>query len=378
MQPEISTTINDLAVHAAGPPVRVEGGTARVLSDPPDNPLAYHLFSAYMLERVHDALPAAFGPSALQLRAEAGRYALALMAPDGDLAYAGRSDQESWVLAAAAALGARRAAEAGPDAAQWRTFADRALDRLWREHSLLGDGTIPIVPGLRFTWNASMLDAYAQMAQYNGLTVWLLADAAAHWPAADAPRAPLPADRPMLVDDLRGTGLVWGRVRDLWWAVSGRRSGAGARYDQGIVAVKPITRSGPVDVVAARPRSGHPSGAWTLKTPRGRARFIARTVSGRAARATLRGTWHLQSGRTWRPATWTITARVGQARRHNRPAAARAPRRGGVDDERRAEDLRPRRDRCPERARTPSASGLACPHVTAWHRRGRAILQVAD
>lgn len=376
VEQEIRTTVNDLAVHAAGRTARGVGAPARVLSDPPQNPLAYHLFSTYMLERVHSALPSVFGPAGLKLRAEAGRYALALMAPDGDLAYAGRSDQESWVLAAAAALGARRAAEGGPDAPRWRSFADRALERLWREHSVLADGTIPIVPGLRARWEDGMLDSYAQMAQYNGLTVWLLADAAAHWPAVDAPRAPLPADRNLLVDDLGGTGLVWGRHGDVWWAVSGRRTAPGPRYDQGVVAVKSLAHGKPLDLVAARPREGRPTGAWLLETPKGRARFVARKASGSGARATLAGDWRLKSGRTWRRASWTISSRKGgmvaatALRRHERLGAAVWAHPG---------------DRSPLTATgsastgrcRASASGTACPYVTRWSKPGRAALELA-
>ena len=177
VQQEISTTINDFAVHAAGPLVRVPAARRACSPILPRTRSPTTSSRPTCSSAVHGALPAAFGPAALRLRAQAGRFALAQMAPDGDLAYAGRSDEESWVLAAAAALGARRAEEAGPDAPRWRTFADRALARLWREHPLLADGTIPIVPGLHRRWEDGMLDPYAQMAQYNGLTLWLLDDA---------------------------------------------------------------------------------------------------------------------------------------------------------------------------------------------------------
>jgi hypothetical protein len=373
VQQEIRTTINRLAVDAAGPPVRVPGGTGRVLSDPPQNPLAYHIFSTYMLERVHGALPATFEPAALRLRAEAGRFAIAQMAPDGDLAYAGRSDEESWVLAAAAALGARRAAEGGPDAPRWRTFADRALARLWREHPLLRDGTIPIVPGLHSRWEAGMLDPYAQMAQYNGLTLWLLDDAAAHWPGADAPRAPLPADRELLVSDLGGTGLVWGRHGGMWWAVSGRRTAADPRYQQGVVAVKAITPTGTRDLLAARPRDGRPSSAWLLTARSREARFVARSVSGTSRRATLQGDWRLQSGRTLRRASWTISAGGGRlvattaVRRRERLTAAVWTRSGARALGRGGGAVRCRM----------SASDFACPSLTAWHGPRRAALAIA-
>ena len=119
-----------------------------MLSDPGSQPLAYHLFSTILLEQIFRADPSVFDPASLAVREQAGNFALSLMAPDGQLTHSGRSAEQSWVLAAAADLGALRAREGGPLASAWRAFAERAMTRLTSLHGTFADGTIPVVPGL--------------------------------------------------------------------------------------------------------------------------------------------------------------------------------------------------------------------------------------
>ena len=149
LRAEVARIVSELVPANAGPLVRTPYGPGRVLSDPGGQPNAYHVFSVLLLEHIFEADPGVFSAAALSVREEAGRYALALMAPDGQLTHSGRSMEQSWVLAAAADLGAMRAAHGGPDAAAWRAFADRALNRLVRVHGTFADGTTPVVPGLR-------------------------------------------------------------------------------------------------------------------------------------------------------------------------------------------------------------------------------------
>ena len=210
-----------------------------------------------------------------------------------------------------------------------------------------------------------MLDPYAQMAQYNGLTLWLLDDAAAHWPAASAPRAPLPADGELLVSDLGGTGLVWGRHGDVWWAVSGRRTAADPRYQQGVVAVKAIAAGGARDLLAARPRDGRPSSAWLLTARSRQARFVARSVSGTVAPSHAPG--RLASAERAHPAPRELDDQRARwaARGDDRRAAPRTAHGGGVDDVGRPRP-RPRRRRRPVphggvRFRVPARDRLARP-----------------
>jgi hypothetical protein len=380
---QVRWTVSRLMPRHAGPRLRAKGpvaaldGRARPLSDPPWQPNAYHLFSTLLLERVHRAWPGAFGPAARRVRAEAGRYALALMAPDGQLTHVGRSAEQSWVLAAAADLGALRAAAGGADAPRWRAFAERALDRLVREHPLLPDGTIPVVPGLLSAWDPSVMDGYASMTQYNGLTLFLLQDAIDAWPRRGR-AGRLPADAVgALTADVRphGSGLAWGRGRGLWWALSGRRTQHDGRYQQGIVSVKVHGAAGWRELLATRPQRDAIGSGWLLRTPRGRARLTLDRVAGNGRHARLSGWWRLR-GRAYRRARWEVRASGGTLRIATEPlrrgevvtaavwtrpgAAVRAP--GGT---------------VAALACTVSASGSACPQALRFEGRARPRVEIA-
>lgn len=371
LRAEVTRIVSTLMPAGAGPLTRTPYGPGRVLSDPPQQPNAYHIFSVMLLERIYRTDPAVFNEAALNVREQAGRYALALMAPDGQLTHQGRSMQQSWVLAAAADLGALRAGAGGPHASAWRTFAERAMTRLARVHGTFADGTIPVVPGLRRTQNTSITDGYSSMSQYNGLTVFLLEHAAAHWPE-HVSAGSLPADRDHLVDDLAGSGLIWGRAGNIWWAVQGRKTRADTRYDQGVAAVKVRVAGEWRDRLASTPRITTPAPGWRLRTPRGIAHLQLTHAAGTGARAVLTGRWVLASG-TYRPARWEVRVdgralhvtaeplRRGEsltAAVWVRPAAAR----GAVASSGRAAST----ERC-----VTSASGGACARTLSWDRPGR-------
>ena len=300
---EVERIVSTLAVRYAAPHAASDSlRPLRASSDRVQFPNAYHIFSVYLLELIHAADPSVFSPAALRLRERAGRYALALMAPDGQLTHAGRSLEQSWVLAAAAAYGARRAAQGGPLAGAFRALADRSAARLLQVHGRLADGTIPIVPGLRTRFDPAITDVYASMTQYNGLTLMLLEDAATNWPDAVAPTA-LPADGSYRVADLAGSGLIWGRAGDVWWVFSGRGSRRDPRNELGLVAMKVRREGGWHDVLAARGVAGGPRSRWLLKTRRGRARLRITRATGTGRRVRMTGSWRLLRGnRFHRPA----------------------------------------------------------------------------
>lgn len=371
LRAEVARIVNELAPANGGPLIRTPYGPGKALSDPPDQPLAYHLLSAVLLERIRAADPSVFGPEAAQLRERVGNYALTLMAPDGDLTLAGRSNQQSWVLAAAADLGALRASEGGPQAGAWRAFAERALDRLVRVHGTFADGTLPVVPGLRLQGDPAITDAYSSLSQYNGLTLFLLNHAAEHWPEA-VPAGALPGDGDLLASDLApgGPSLVWGRAGGVWWAIQGRQTGEDSRTTQGVVALKTRTRSGRWrDRLATRPIRVRPKTNWVLHTRRGDAHLALTRASGRGAHAVLKGRWVLSGGRTYRSARWDVRAARGHLTVVTEPlrkgerlqAGLWAP--GGVT----ARSSR-------AGACTVSASGRACARRLQWRGGKRARL----
>jgi hypothetical protein len=353
------------------------GGAARELSDPGAEPPAYELFSTFMLELVGELDPQAITPAVARLRRQADRYALDMMAPDGQLSLSGRSLDQSWVQAAAAALGARRALLEPSDAAVWRAYADRAASYLLSAYPLRADGLLPIVPGLSVEWNPSIMDGYAALNQYEGLTLWLLSDALAKWPQVEATRAPLPADsRELAADDLGSSGLVWGRSGSVWWELSGRSTSSDPRSAQGLVAVK-VKRAGAWrDLLALRPRQHGPSSVWTLVTARGRTVTPTFTqVRGDGRRVVLSGGYRQRGGHLLGRTTWTLaTTATGVRLSMSMPAKSVLhttvwlPNAGSRLS---APGASFSRGEC-----VVSASGRACPTTIYWHDRRAAVLEV--
>ncbi len=307
---EIEADLN-LAISYAGAPLRAIpalDGPARELSDPGAEPPAYELFSTFMLQLIGESDPSAISSSVARLSAEADRYALAMIAPDGQLSLAGRSLDESWVQAAAAALGVRRATHEPANSAVWIAFAERASSYLLSAYPLQSNGLLPIVPGLNLDWSPSIVDGYAALNQYEGLTLWLLCDALEHWPAARAPQASLPADgKRLLADDLASSGLVWGRAGAVWWELSGRSTSGDPREAQGLVAVKVRRSGGWHDLLALRPIQHGKSSVWMLGLAHGgTATPTFGQIQGTGAGATLSGSYRRASGRLLAATKWTL------------------------------------------------------------------------
>jgi|HubBroStandDraft_3_1064219.scaffolds.fasta_scaffold00170_7 hypothetical protein len=285
------------------------GGRARELSDPGAEPSAYELFSSFMLELLGEADPTAITPAVARLRAQTDRYALDMMAPDGQLSLTGRSLDQSWVQAAAVALGARLAAFESGDAPVWRAYSDRAASYLLDAYPLQADGLLPIVPGLDLDWSPSIMDGYAALNQYEGLTLWLLSDALERWPQIQARRVSLPADEhSLLVDDLASSGLVWGRAGSVWWELSGRSTSGDPRAAQGLVAVKVESAGEWHDLMALRPiRRGYPSSTWVLeRAHKWSATPTFEQVSGVGRAVTLRGVYRRANGRLVTHISWKL------------------------------------------------------------------------
>ncbi len=353
------------------------GGLARELSDPGSEPVAYELFSTFMLESVGESDPQAVGPAVAKLRRQADRYALELMAPDGQLSLSGRSLDQSWVQAAAAALGARRAAIEPANGAAWRAYAQRAVSYLQAAYPLRPDGLLPIVPGLDFDWSPAIIDGYAALNQYEGLTLWLLSDALAKWPQAGASQASLPADsRELLVEDLASSGLVWGRAGSVWWQLSGRATSSDPRAAQGLVAVKLNDASGWHDLLALRPIHGKTSSTWTLAYANGTVATPTFTgVHGTGRKVLLLGRYRTATGRVFGRVSWTLsTTAKGIVLNMSMPAKTTLHTTVWLTPEHQhlaAPDATITHGAC-----TVTASGDACPATIYWRNRRTATLEV--
>lgn len=291
------------------------GRASLVLSDPPWNPIAYHALSLGMLGRAVDLLGRNASPHA---RATLRRVAYAswgLMAPDGDVAYYGRSQEQAWALGLTA-FGARTAARFAPPAgaARLAAVARRALERLAIAHPI-GSRGIAITPALADDpvagWRG--LDGYANRTGYAGLSL-----VAANWAvgAASGPaRGRIASDR--VTAHVVGSGaarLAVVRRGPVWFAVKQSRTAiTDLRYDFGLVAMKAAAPgpSGWRDVVQPRPYvRGRNVTAGPVLHRRGRVGYpVGTSISaGRGGWVTVRGGYQTAGGAWLRAATFRFRA----------------------------------------------------------------------
>jgi len=234
-----------------------------VLSDPPDEPLAYHGLSLGLYARAIALLGPHASPAARQTLAQAARASWWLTAPDGDLAWMGRSDEESWALSATAygAAAAARLPTTGPGrrhAADLRALAVRALARL-RSYGVGPRGPY-ITPAVRIAQGGAArgLDSNAGGPSFTGITLMML-----NWTLPDlrgAVGGRIGSDRDGGAQVAVGPArLAVVRHRDVWFAIKrtptwGRPDDL--RYGFGLLAAK-VRRSGRWhDLAPVRPQPG--------------------------------------------------------------------------------------------------------------------------
>ena len=235
-----------------------------VLSDAPDNPLAYHGLSLGLYARAVHLLGRKAAPEARRVLQQ-GVWAAALaMAPNGSLAYFGRSQEEAWAPAGAAYAAAYTAALPGSPravATVAHTVAYRSLERLERAYPI-GSGGVAIVPAigqaLRPGWRG--LDGYAGAPSMGGLALMML-----NWTLELRPRerstGRLPADFRLAQTVSQGRGrLAVVRRGATWFAVKISRSGSDRyrgdlRYEAGLTYALRRSRGRWRELVPQRPRT---------------------------------------------------------------------------------------------------------------------------
>ena len=216
-----------------------------IVNDANTYPLAYDALSTAMVGDTTLALGRSVPPEAIRAFRRSLEAIAAFAGPDGDLAFIGRRQQQSWALAAgvlAARAGALAFAQDRGAAARFRALADRELERLVDVHGA-GSPRFAVVPRFRQSTTGGFrgLD-FNNTVVWNGLTAFLLdraADVAQRDRGGSSPGASLPGD----VDGSfveRGPGPLFATVRrgDLWFAVNGRPLQPDLRYDVGLVALK--------------------------------------------------------------------------------------------------------------------------------------------
>ena len=256
--------------------VRIAHRRAFVLSDPPDNPLAYQGLSFGLYARAIHLLGHRASRAARRTLLEVANASLWLTAPDGDVGYFGRNQEEAWGLAGTAygaAAAARLPGVGSRRAAALRTLARRTLLRL-RDVHRVGRQGLNITPGVAASpvEGSRGADPAAGGAPFAGLALALVDWSVPELAAGDPKLGRLPLDRSGGAVLARGPSqfAVVRRGR-LWYAVRGTPSYKHPyelRDDFGLVSVKLLRRGRWTQPMPLRPiTNGAPDSAGPALQP---------------------------------------------------------------------------------------------------------------
>lgn len=281
-----------------------EAGGRAVLGDMPLLPPSYHALSVGMLGRTIELLGPEAPSAARALLRRATDASVAFTAPDGTVAYHGRSQEQAWTLSLTA-YGAELAAlqpGASARAPAYRGLARRVVERLAGRYPSGTEGFL-VTPSLARDIDDAIpgIDEYVAAASYVGLTLSALEWAVAA--AGDGEAGRIGADRGGAYVLGAGTGS-WAAARsgDVWFAVKrARTSVRDLRYDGGLVALKRRGATGDwEDVLPLRPRTAFgDASAGPVLTAAGGSGPLEMTELRRAkgGRIVGRGGFRTRSGR---------------------------------------------------------------------------------
>ena len=270
-----------------------------ILSDPSENPLAYHALSTVMLGRALLLLGPHASSATLGAFNRTAKALVGLLAPDGAGTYIGRGQGQVWTVGVtvdALAIAAELTSNA-----TWRgrylEAAQVALDRLQSLYPSSGWG-LPLVP--RFASGGDPhsyagIDPYANTVEYNGLALWALDDATAALAKAEpAPAESLPSTTGGAFVDPSHTQFAAVTHGGLWFAVHALDSNFDdPRYGFGLVAAELNGPAGWQSVLPAAPLTNRPVvGSLALRGAKGPLHPVGShlSVSG-AGVVTIRGGW---------------------------------------------------------------------------------------
>ncbi|CAN5543321.1 hypothetical protein BH20ACT18_BH20ACT18_09700 [soil metagenome] len=245
--------------------IDIRGASTWVHSDPPDNPLAYFGLATGVYARAVRELGKEAVSRTRTPMIEAANASVWVTGPDGDMAYYGRSQEDSWApssIAMATEAAANLPGVSAGQAARYRAVTDRVLARL-RDAYGNGPQGLWVLPALRTNLASALkgIDGYSGAVAFTGLTLvtlnWALDEmdrAASREPStigADADSA-----EAFSTGESR-TGVV--RKGDVWFAVKRQASSKrrnDLRYDFGLLTLKRRAGDGTwTDVLRLRPQS---------------------------------------------------------------------------------------------------------------------------
>jgi len=241
-----------------------------LLSDSRSWPLAYHGLSTAMYAISLQALPARQTRPGRSALLRAARASLGLMAPDGDVTWLGRRQQEAFALASEIVVGvtaARVLQISDGERRALRTMARSGFARLVSRHPITTDG-LSNTP-------RPFVDAPVDFARgiqtdpinFNGLTAFLLDLAADRAGIYTTSSIPMNHDGRMIVPEQSGFAAV--RHGRTWYALRRLASSSDVRYDFGLLSLKVLRDDGWRDLIEPRPvtAKGGSSGAQASVGP---------------------------------------------------------------------------------------------------------------
>jgi hypothetical protein len=279
---------------------------AAALSDPDYYPLAYQAFCTAMLTRAAALAGSQLPAAARRLERAALWELVGMTAPDGEISWLGRGQDEVWTLAAALYAGVQGSElMAGRDpalAARLRRLAGVEFQAL---QTRLGP------EGLRPKPNDDLspagLDGYASDVGNSSLALLWLELAREVAPAAVGAVAPLPAEvNGGSASDPRGDGLVTLRQGRIWMGVHRVSDDGDPRLGWGLLrALRELPGGRWVSLLPERPlASGGADPATGPLLVRGTAQSRPQTLGGgvNAGQIVLNGVWQGYAGSA--PGRW--------------------------------------------------------------------------
>jgi hypothetical protein len=235
------------------------------MSDPPDNPPAYNALVAGLYARAYNELAPGFRTEAMRQTAETMiRGVIARTAPDGDIAFDGRSQEQAWALSSAAfAAWSASSFATGAERDIYLAFARRVITRLENVHvtSASSFGFV-LTPAAGCCDKQDMppgQDHYYDVAKYSGLTAmtmgWAIAQRPDDWQSG---AGALPADNTSDYIYNPGRGRFFQhRAGNVYWFMRMQSDYFDARSDMAVSVMKVRNSNGTwTDVVPPRPYTG--------------------------------------------------------------------------------------------------------------------------